>query len=168
MRKWVERLALLVAGAGLSTGSQLIVKGTREVAVELVEPPPYRLYLVRDHGQAGRCGVELPKDGTLVRDPRKNEGPRWVRLETEDGYVCDWKIPETLPDCMFQAHGPTMQDVAVKCVYRFSDVDGDGDVDADDAAAVRAMNGEMVTHETCRYDLNLDGRINLIDAAMVR
>lgn len=48
------------------------------------------------------------------------------------------------------------------------DVNGTGGPDLGDALAVKARNGQPVTPDNAKYDLNNDGAINLIDVALAK
>ena len=48
------------------------------------------------------------------------------------------------------------------------DVNSDYTVNFVDVAAVASHNGDALSADTCRYDVNLDGEINNIDKALVK
>ncbi len=56
------------------------------------------------------------------------------------------------------------------CMVRslVGDVDGDGSVSLNDVALLNAKHGWPVVRESVRFDLNLDGRIDLVDTALAK
>ena len=60
-----------------------------------------------------------------------------------------------------------INDIVITVVSRPGDVDGDGDVDKDDVAAVQVQIDQAVTPATCLFDVNCDGFINQFDERFV-
>lgn len=122
--------------------------------------------LLRQHGES-RCGLALPATGGLIIDPREHDGD-FNLVFPDSGVQASWR-QDGNGDLLVVVDADILAEpLSYRIRTRFGDVNGDDKVDAADVELTKAHNGQAVTDETCRYDINLDGRINLVDVARVK
>ena len=152
--RWLTAVLALCAVSFLVSASGSVEMGS----------PEWSVWIVRSHG-GQEFGIPVAIDGTPTVDPRQHEGA-WKPQLRLDGHYCTWTVGYP-GEFTIDAGGSDIGSVCIRVVPRLGDVNADGSVDLTDVMSVKSHNRQQLTEENCRYDVNVDGYINLIDAALV-
>ena len=159
--------------------------------------PPHLLgvYLRKEHDISGEVGIPVPVDGTEVIDSRLHGGEFRIAFVFSD-FVTAFDHEQDVSDS-FSGNGTmtlsysrnevvctiTSQSsivtaqltggvfgelIDVRICSRFGGVNGDGAVNLIDVGAAKSHTSEPLTDANCRFDVNVDGRVNSIDVLLVR